>query len=167
MEFPDLLLILHCQSPIFVDCSPNSFNIFGCSACWRPSRTSIALNGFPAIFEASAPQFYLSFTHWIIPESLLNHWNSFHGRMSKIQAKLDADSLIYSLCHCESDGRTVHKLRQRHPTNDWLAPREFTHAQKGLLWLAAKLHQGHATGSRNIKYGWILSRQTLYYHLGW
>jgi len=44
--------------------------------------------------------------------------------MSKFQAKLDADSLIYSLGHCESDGRTVHKLRQRRPTNDWLAPRE-------------------------------------------
>ena len=44
--------------------------------------------------------------------------------MSKFEAKLDADSLIYSLGHCESDGRTVHKLRQRRPTNDWLAPRE-------------------------------------------
>ena len=44
--------------------------------------------------------------------------------MSKCEAKLDADSLIYSLGHCESDGRTVHKLRQRRPTNDWLAPQE-------------------------------------------
>jgi len=44
--------------------------------------------------------------------------------MSKSEAKLDADSLIYLLGHCESDGRTVHKLRQRCPTNDWLAPRE-------------------------------------------
>ena len=85
---------------------------------------SITLNGFPAIFEASVPQFYLSFTYWIIPESLLNQWNSFHGLMSKFEAKLDADSLIYPLSHCESDGRTVHKLRQRCPTNDWLAPRE-------------------------------------------
>jgi len=42
------------------------------------------------------------------------------------------------------------------PTGEWL----FTDAQKGLLWLAAKLHQGHATGSRDIKYGWILSGQT-------
>jgi len=44
--------------------------------------------------------------------------------MSKFQAKLDANSLIYSLGHCESDGCTVHKLRQRRSTNDWLAPRE-------------------------------------------
>ena len=28
--------------------------------------------------------------------------------------------------------------------------------------MAAKLHQGHASGSRDIKYGWILSGQTLY-----
>jgi hypothetical protein len=79
---------------------------------------------FPAIFKASVPTFYSSFTHWIIPESLLNHWNSFRGRMSKFEAKLDADSLIYSLGHCESDGRIVHNLRQWHPTNDWLAPRK-------------------------------------------
>ena len=35
-------------------------------------------------------------------------------------------------------------------------------AQKGLLWQAAKLHQDHATGSRDIKYGWMLSGQTWY-----
>jgi hypothetical protein len=33
--------------------------------------------------------------------------------MSKFEAKLDADSLIYSLGRCESDGRTVHKLCQQ------------------------------------------------------
>ena len=44
--------------------------------------------------------------------------------MSKFDAKLDADSLIYSLGHCESDGRTVHNLHQRPATNDLLAPRE-------------------------------------------
>jgi hypothetical protein len=66
----------------------------------------------------------LSFTHWIIPENLLNHWNSLRTRMSKSEAKLDADSLIYSLGHCESDGHTVHYLLQRQPTNDWLVPRE-------------------------------------------
>jgi hypothetical protein len=32
--------------------------------------------------------------------------------------------LIYSLGHCESDSRTVHKLRQWNPTNNWLAPQE-------------------------------------------
>jgi len=43
--------------------------------------------------------------------------------MSKFQAKLDADTLIYSLGYCDSDGCTVHKLRQWRPTNDRLAPR--------------------------------------------
>jgi len=38
--------------------------------------------------------------------------------MSKFQSKLDADSLIYSLGQCESDGRTVHKLHQQRPTNE-------------------------------------------------
>jgi len=38
--------------------------------------------------------------------------------MSKFEAKLDADSLIYSFGHCESDGSTVHNLSQRLPTND-------------------------------------------------
>jgi len=42
----------------------------------------------------------------------------------QFEAKLDAHSLIYSLGHCESDGRTVHKLHQRRPTNNWLAPWE-------------------------------------------
>ena len=39
------------------------------------------------------------------------------------------------------------------PTGELL----FTHAQYGLLLLAAKLQQGHAKGSRDIKNVWILS----------
>jgi len=44
--------------------------------------------------------------------------------MSKFQANLDADSLIYSRGYCESDDRTVHKLRQRRLTNDKIDPWE-------------------------------------------
>ena len=33
-------------------------------------------------------------------------------------------NLICSLCHCECDGHTVHKVCQRRLTADWLAPRE-------------------------------------------
>ena len=64
---------------------------------------------------------------------------------------------------CECNGHTVNKLSQRLLTADWLAPREcdFTDAHC-LLWLAAKLHQGHATGSRDIQYGCILSGQASY-----
>jgi len=44
--------------------------------------------------------------------------------MSKFEAMLGAEWLIYSLGHCEFDGRTVHKLRQRLPTNNWTAQGE-------------------------------------------
>ena len=43
------------------------------------------------------------------------------------------------------------------PTGEWLS----TDAQYGLLWLAAKLHQGHATVSWYIQNGWILSGTAL------
>ena len=45
--------------------------------------------------------------------SLLNHPNSFHGRMFKLKAKFDADSLLYSLSHFECVGHTVHMLPQQ------------------------------------------------------
>ena len=45
-----------------------------------------------------------------ILESLLNHLNSFHGGMFKLNAKFDADSLLYWLSHFECDGHTVHML---------------------------------------------------------
>ena len=41
---------------------------------------------------------------------LLNHLNSFHGEMFKLNAKFDADLLLYSLSHFGCDGRTVHML---------------------------------------------------------
>ena len=66
---------------------------------------------------------------------------------------------------CECDSHTVHKLSQQRLTADWLAPREsdFTDAQYGLLRLAAKLYQGHVTGSRDIQNGLILSGQAIYF----
>jgi hypothetical protein len=42
--------------------------------------------------------------------------------MSKFEAKLDADSLIYSPGHCECDSHTIHKLTQQCLTATWLAP---------------------------------------------
>ena len=38
--------------------------------------------------------------------------------------RIDADSLICSLGHCECDGHTVHKRSQRRLTADLLVPRE-------------------------------------------
>jgi hypothetical protein len=100
------------------------FSILECSACCRPCRTWIAFNGFSAIFDLSVPHSYLGFTHWIIPESLLNHSNSFRWWMSRFETKLDACPLICSPSHCEYDGHTVHKLTQQCLTADWVAPWE-------------------------------------------
>jgi hypothetical protein len=38
--------------------------------------------------------------------------------------RIDTDSLICSLGHCECDSHTAHKLSQRRLTADWLAPRD-------------------------------------------
>ena len=43
---------------------------------------------------------------------LLNHPNSFHGGMFKLNAKFDADLLLYMLSHFECDGHTGHMLTQ-------------------------------------------------------
>ena len=43
---------------------------------------------------------------------LLNRLSSFCGQMFKLNAKLDADSLLYLLSHFECDGHTVHMLTQ-------------------------------------------------------
>jgi hypothetical protein len=67
---------------------------------------------------------------------------------------------------CECDGHTVHKLSQTASHCRLTSPtvqRLYTDAQQGLLWLAATSHQSHATGSRVIRNGWILSGQPSYY----
>ena len=100
------------QSLIFADCSPYTFHTLRCSAGCRPSRTQITFNRFSTIFEGFVPHFYLCCTHCIVPESLLNHLNSFHGRMFKLNAKYDTDSLLYSVisnvtvtqCTCSPKG---------------------------------------------------------------
>ena len=60
------------------------------------------------ILEAFVPHFYVCCTHCIIPKSLLNHPNSFHRGMFKLNAKFDADSLLYSLNHFQCDVHTAH-----------------------------------------------------------
>ena len=73
------------------------FNFLRCSAYCRPSRTWITFDRFLTIFKAFVPHFYLCCTHCIIPKSLLNHPNSFCGGIFKLNAKFDADPLLYSL----------------------------------------------------------------------
>ena len=60
--------------------------------------------------------------------------------------------------HSTQAQSTASHCRLTSPTGQLL----FTDTQEGLLWLAAKLHQGQATGSRDTQNGWILSGQPLY-----
>ena len=80
--------------------------------------------------------------------SLLNHPNSFHRGMFKLNVKFDADSLFYSLSHFECDGHTVHMLTQQHlppPLTSTVKSSLFTHAHSSPLSLAARLHRCRAT----------------------
>ena len=73
----------------------------------------------------------------------LNHWHSFYSGMFKLNAKFDADSLLYSLSHFECDGHTVHMLTQRRlppPLTSTVKSSLFTHAHSSPLSLATRLH---------------------------
>ena len=85
--------------------------------------------------------------------------------MFGLNTNFDADSLLYSLSHCECDGHTAHMLTQ------WCLPPPlvptstvklslFTHAHSSPLSLAARLHQHHTNHSPYISHGWTFSRQT-------
>ena len=79
---------LHCQSPVFIDCSLCMFNILSHSACCRPCRMCGSLSAFMTIFEASVPHFYLRCAHFIVSESPLSHPNRFHRGMFKLNTNL-------------------------------------------------------------------------------
>ena len=111
----------------------------------------------------------LSWWSWQSPVAhscgLLNHLKSFCGGMFKLNAKLDADSLLYLLSHFECEGHTVHKFTQ------WCLPPTltssvkslvFTHADSSSLSLAARTHWCSANHSHYINNGWIYSGQTSY-----
>ena len=150
---PNQLLVLALS--VIVDCSLHKFNILRCSACCRPSRTWITFNRFSTIFEVFVPHFYLCCTHYIIPERLLNHPNSFHGGMSKLNAKFGADLLLDSLSHFECDGHTVHMLTQwclLPPLTSTVKSSLLTHAHSSPLSLAAWLHPCHANRSHYINW---------------
>ena len=115
------LQFLHCQLLIFVDCSPYTFKVLKYSAYCRPCRTWITFNRFTTIFKAFVPYLYLRCTHCIIPKSLLNHLNSFHGGMFKVNAKSDAESLLYSFSHFECVGQSIraHLMVSTAPTDQY------------------------------------------------
>ena len=89
------------------------------------------------------PHFYLPCTHCIIPESLLNHPNSFCEGMFKLNAEFDADSLLYLISHFERDSHTVHMLTQWHlppPLTSTVKSSLFTHVHSSPLSLSARSH---------------------------
>ena len=84
--------------------------------------------------------------------------------MFKLNAKFDADSLLYSLNHFECDSHTVHTLTQWRlppPLTRTVKASLFTHAHSSPLSLAARLHQYHTNHSHSNN-SWTFSGQTLY-----
>ena len=146
-----------------VDCSLKVFNILGCSACCRPSRTRITFSRFSTIFEALVPHFYLHCTHCTIPESLFSHPNTFCRGMLKLTGKFDANSLLYLFSYFECDSHTVHMLTPwclPPPLTSTVRMSLFTHAHSSPLSLAARSHGSCANHSPYINDGWTFSGQT-------
>ena len=72
----------------------------------------------------------LSVLHSLLhPWKALNHPNSFREGMLKLNAKSDANPLLYSLSHFEYDGHTVHMLTQ------WRLPPSLTRTIESSLFL--------------------------------
>ena len=86
---------------------------------------------------------------------LLNHLNSFHRGMFKLNTKFDAYLMLYSLSHFECDSHTVHMLtqwRRPPPLTSTVKSSLFTHVHPSPLSLAARLHQCCANCSHYINW---------------
>ena len=101
--------------------------------------------------------------------SLLNHLDSFHRGMFKLNTQFDADSLLYLLSHFECNGYPV-----QHMLTQWCLPPSLTstvkwslfrHVHSGPPSLAARLLRCCANRSCYINNGCTFSRQTLYVHM--
>ena len=81
-----------------------------------------------------------------------------------LNAKFDANSLLYSPSHFECNGHTVHTLTQYllPPLTSTVKLSLFTHAHSSPPSLAARLHRCHTNHSRYINNGWTFSGQTCY-----
>ena len=96
---------------------------------------------------------------------LLNHRNRFHRGLFKLNAKLDADLLLYLLSHFECNGHKVYMLTQWHllpPLTSTVKSSLFTHVHSSPLSSAARLNRCHANLSHYIDNGWTFSEQTSY-----
>ena len=100
--------------------------------------------------------------------SLLNHLNSFHRGMFKLNTKFDVDLLLYSLSHFECDGHTAHMLNQWHlppPLTSTVKLSLFTQVHSSALLLAARLQWCRTNCSRYSNNGWTFSGQTSYKYI--
>ena len=80
--------------------------------------------------------------------------------MFKLNAKFDADSLLYSFRHSECDGHTVHMLTQQRPQPPLTSTVRlslFMHVHPSPLSLAGRLHPYHANHSCFINNDWTFS----------
>ena len=87
---------------------------------------------------------------------LLNHPNSFHRGMFRLNITFDADLFLYLLSHFECEGHTIHMLTQWRlppPLTSAVQSSLFTHVPSGPLSLAARLHQCHTNCS--LYYQWL------------
>ena len=91
---------------------------------------------------------------WCFIRKVCTRAVEYAGALSDLLAR----SLWMGRSHSAPAQSTSSHCRLTSPTGEWL----FTNAQQGLLWLAAKLHQGHTTGSRDIQNGRILSGHPSY-----
>ena len=74
----------------------------------------------------------------------MNHPNSFHGAMFKLNTKFDTHSLLYLLSHFECGGHMVHIVTQWHqlpPLTSTVKLSLFTQVHFSPLSLAARLHR--------------------------
>ena len=94
---------------------------------------------------------------------LLNNLNSFCRGMFKLNAKFDADLLLYLLSHFECDGHTVHMPIQwclPSPLTSTVKLSLFIHAQSSPHCLAARLQGCDTNRCHYINNGWTFSGQT-------
>ena len=100
-----------------------------------------------------------------ISGSLLNHPNSFHRGMFKLNAKFDTDSLLCSLSHFDCNGHTVHMLTQLRllsPLTSTVKSSLFTEVHSSRLSLTARLHGFCTTHSHYVNHGCNFSSPSLY-----
>ena len=109
-----------------------------------------------------------SLSWWSCQSPVVYDWtsdslNSLRGGIFKLNAKFDADPLVYLLSHFECNGHTVHMLTQWHtppPLTSTVKSSLFTHVHSSSFSLAARLHGCRTNCSHYINNDWTSSGQT-------